>query len=227
MASADELIASCRVPESGNVHLKDYDPDWAGDPKLPKEERKEFAEHSLMQDVSALAEAQDRLYTLIPGRSCSSSRPWTPPAKTARSSTSCRASIPRAARSTASSTLRRGTRSQLSLALHPGPARTRPDRHLQPLVLRGSAGCPGSSRAGQRRANTCRPRSTTFWTDRYDDINALERHLTRNGTVVLKFFLHVSKNEQRKRFLKRLDDPGKHWKFSASDLTERASGTTT
>jgi PPK2 family polyphosphate:nucleotide phosphotransferase len=60
-----------------------------------------------------------------------------------------------------------------------------------------------------------------FWTDRYDDINALERHLTRNGTVVLKFFLHVSKDEQRKRFLKRLEDPKKHWKFSAGDLTER------
>jgi polyphosphate kinase 2 (PPK2 family) len=60
-----------------------------------------------------------------------------------------------------------------------------------------------------------------FWTDRYEDINALERHLTRNGTVVLKFFLHVSRDEQRKRFLKRLEDPKKHWKFSADDLTER------
>ena len=46
-----------------------------------------------------------------------------------------------------------------------------------------------------------------FWADRFDDINAFERHLTRNGTVVLKFFLHVSKDEQRKRFLKRLEDP--------------------
>ena len=60
-----------------------------------------------------------------------------------------------------------------------------------------------------------------FWADRYQDINTLERHLARNGTLVFKFFLHISKNEQRKRFLKRLEDPRKHWKFSAADLVER------
>ena len=60
-----------------------------------------------------------------------------------------------------------------------------------------------------------------FWADRYADINAFERHLTRNGTVILKFFLHVSRDEQRKRFLKRLKDPKKHWKFSPADLAER------
>tara|TARA_B100002052_G_C15763053_1_gene543288 strand:- start:105 stop:1010 length:906 start_codon:yes stop_codon:yes gene_type:complete len=56
---------------------------------------------------------------------------------------------------------------------------------------------------------------------RYDDINAYEQHLTRNGIVVLKFFLHISPDEQRKRFLKRLDRPDKNWKFSLSDLEER------
>ena len=49
-----------------------------------------------------------------------------------------------------------------------------------------------------------------------------ERHLVRSGTVVLKFFLHVSKEEQKKRFLKRLEDPKKNWKFSATDLSERS-----
>jgi polyphosphate kinase 2 (PPK2 family) len=61
-----------------------------------------------------------------------------------------------------------------------------------------------------------------FWADRFADINAFERHLSRNGTVILKFFLHLSKDEQRKRFLKRLEDPSKQWKFSAADLKERA-----
>jgi PPK2 family polyphosphate:nucleotide phosphotransferase len=61
-----------------------------------------------------------------------------------------------------------------------------------------------------------------FWADRFADINAFEQHLTRNGTVILKFFLHLSKGEQRKRFLKRLKDPTKQWKFSADDLKERA-----
>jgi len=64
-------------------------------------------------------------------------------------------------------------------------------------------------------------RGKAFWQERYDDINALERHLVRNGTRVLKFFLHVSKKEQKKRLLKRLDDPAKNWKFSAADLAER------
>jgi PPK2 family polyphosphate:nucleotide phosphotransferase len=61
-----------------------------------------------------------------------------------------------------------------------------------------------------------------FWETRFEDINAFERHLVRNGTIVLKFFLHVSKAEQKKRFLERLDRPEKHWKFSVNDLAERA-----
>jgi PPK2 family polyphosphate:nucleotide phosphotransferase len=64
-------------------------------------------------------------------------------------------------------------------------------------------------------------RGKAFWQDRYDDINAFERHLVRNGTIILKFFLNVSKEEQKRRFLERLDRAEKHWKFSAADLTER------
>ncbi len=61
-----------------------------------------------------------------------------------------------------------------------------------------------------------------FWQERFDDINAFERHLVRNGTVILKFFLNISKDEQKKRFLSRLNNPKKHWKFSSADLAERA-----
>jgi len=59
------------------------------------------------------------------------------------------------------------------------------------------------------------------WQDRYEDINAFEHHLERSGTRIVKLFLHVSKEEQKQRFLKRLDDPDKNWKFSPSDLAER------
>jgi PPK2 family polyphosphate:nucleotide phosphotransferase len=59
------------------------------------------------------------------------------------------------------------------------------------------------------------------WKDRYEDINAFERHLARNGTLIRKFFLHVSKEEQRRRLLERLDEPSKNWKFQAGDLEER------
>jgi PPK2 family polyphosphate:nucleotide phosphotransferase len=61
----------------------------------------------------------------------------------------------------------------------------------------------------------------SFWENRFNDINAFERHLVRNGIIILKFFLHVSKREQKKRFLERLDDPKKNWKFSAADVAER------
>jgi PPK2 family polyphosphate:nucleotide phosphotransferase len=60
-----------------------------------------------------------------------------------------------------------------------------------------------------------------FWEARYEDINAFERHLVRNGIVILKFFLNVSKNEQKRRFLDRLDRSEKNWKFSAADMAER------
>jgi PPK2 family polyphosphate:nucleotide phosphotransferase len=61
----------------------------------------------------------------------------------------------------------------------------------------------------------------TIWQDRYRSIVNLEEHLHRNGTRILKFFLHLSKEEQRKRFLKRIDDPEKNWKFSLDDIKER------
>jgi PPK2 family polyphosphate:nucleotide phosphotransferase len=60
-----------------------------------------------------------------------------------------------------------------------------------------------------------------FWEKRYEDINNFEKHLSRNGTLVLKFFLHVSKEAQRQRFLERLTNAEKHWKFSDADLAER------
>jgi PPK2 family polyphosphate:nucleotide phosphotransferase len=64
-------------------------------------------------------------------------------------------------------------------------------------------------------------RGKSFWADRYDDINNFERHLARNGTLILKFFLNISKKEQKKRFLERLTNPEKYWKFTDADLAER------
>jgi PPK2 family polyphosphate:nucleotide phosphotransferase len=68
------------------------------------------------------------------------------------------------------------------------------------------------------------PRLVTrnIWRERFEDISAFERYLARNGTVVLKFFLNLSREEQRERFLKRLDEPSKNWKFSMGDIAERA-----
>jgi PPK2 family polyphosphate:nucleotide phosphotransferase len=60
-----------------------------------------------------------------------------------------------------------------------------------------------------------------FWKDRYRSINDLEKHLHRNGTTVIKIFLHISRDEQEKRLLERIDDPNKNWKFSQADIQER------
>lgn len=61
----------------------------------------------------------------------------------------------------------------------------------------------------------------TFWKERYESINDFEQHLYENGTIILKFFLHVSKQEQKQRFLKRIEEPEKNWKFSSADVKER------
>ncbi|WAP71050.1 polyphosphate kinase 2 family protein [Jiella pelagia] len=65
------------------------------------------------------------------------------------------------------------------------------------------------------------PDNDAVWAERYRSMNDLERHLSANGTRVVKFFLHLSKEEQRKRFLARIDQPQKNWKFSLSDIEER------
>ncbi len=80
---------------------------------------------------------------------------------------------------------------------------------VHPEILRGE-GIPGELTANK-----------TDWSGRFRSIVDLEKHLHRNGTRVLKFFLHLSKEEQRKRFLQRIDEPDKNWKFSQADLAER------
>jgi PPK2 family polyphosphate:nucleotide phosphotransferase len=73
--------------------------------------------------------------------------------------------------------------------------------------------------AGQKLPEECVTKD--IWDERFQDIRSFERYMHRNGTIVRKFFLHVSKEEQQKRFLARLDEPNKNWKFSANDAKER------
>ncbi|MCB0763648.1 MAG: polyphosphate kinase 2 family protein [Flavobacteriales bacterium] len=77
---------------------------------------------------------------------------------------------------------------------------------------------------GQRLPGITSPgdADTAFWEQRYASIRAFEAHLARQGVVIMKFFLHMSKGVQKERFMERLDEPHKHWKFSAGDVKERA-----
>ena len=73
--------------------------------------------------------------------------------------------------------------------------------------------------AGQKLPKRCVTK--TIWDERFHDIRSFEQYLVRNGTIILKFFLHVSKEEQQKRFLERIELPEKNWKFSSADIKER------
>ncbi|MNX93590.1 Polyphosphate kinase 2 [compost metagenome] len=70
--------------------------------------------------------------------------------------------------------------------------------------------------------NSIKKIDKNFWEQRYESIRNFEKHVSENGTVIVKIFLHVSKEEQRQRFLDRIDDPSKNWKFSSGDIAERA-----
>ena len=223
MAAIDEIIDQCRVPPGKSIQLEDYDPAWAGDPKLPKVERKRLAAEVLTQDVSALAEAQDRLFA---------ADSW--------SILIILQAMDAAGKDSTIKHVMSGVNPQgceVYSFKHPSAqeldhnflwryARLVPERgrigifnrsyYEEVLVVRVHPELVLAQRIPEVKVGD------DFWADRYADINAFERHLTRNGTVILKFFLHLSKDEQRKRFLKRLNDPRKHWKFAAGDLAERA-----
>ena len=220
MAFIDDILDLIRVKPGKKFRLKDHDPAWAGDKNVPKKERKAFAEKHLSEDVTALSEAQDLLYAshlLI----CSSSRRWTRAGRTA----------PR---------LRHvGVVQGCQVFSFKHPSAEELDhnflwRYARALPERGRIGIFNRSYYEEVLVVKVHPEILTnqhipgaksakdLWQSRYDDINAFERHLTQNGTVILKFFLNLSKDEQRRRFLQRLEDPKKHWKFSDSDMKERA-----
>ena len=109
------------------------------------------------------------------------------------------------------------------MALHVSAARARKDRNLQPvgyyeevLVVRVHPEILHAQGLPPELID-----EKTIWDDRFQSIVDLERHLYRNGTRVVKVFLHLSRDEQRKRLLARIDDPDKNWKFSLADMHER------
>src|SRR5208337_2559225 len=222
MPSASDLIAVCRVPEGKKVRLEDYEPEWAGDPKVPKDERKRYAEESLSQDVSELAEAQERLYAADSWSILIIFQAMDAAGKDGTIKHVMSGINPQGC--------------QVFSFKHPSAEELDHNflwRYTRALPERGRIGIFNRSYYEDVLVVRVHPEllqtqripglkiNDDFWDDRYSDINTLERHLTRNGTVVLKFFLNVSKDEQRKRFIKRLEDPRKHWKFSAADLKER------
>ena len=117
----------------------------------------------------------------------------------------------------------RGARPRLPLAHQPGRCPSAAGSGSSTArTTRRSSRCGSIPNGSRRSASRPGRRGKAFWKGRFDDINGFERHLDRNGTKVVKFFLHVSKDEQKRRFMARLDTPGKEWKFKASDVAERS-----
>jgi PPK2 family polyphosphate:nucleotide phosphotransferase len=220
-----DLDKQFRVPTHGRIRLKDYDTEWAGGDELrdlKKPELKARAEAYLKNNLAALTDAQEVLWA------------------TDRHAVLVVLQAMDAAG-------KDGTIKHVMSGVDPQgcqvfgfkkPSDEELDhtflwRYMKALPERGRIGIFNRSyyedvlvvrvhsHLMERQKLPSGSHGGRFWRQRYDDINRFERHLTRNGTLVVKFFLHMSKEEQRRRFLARLADPAKHWKFSDNDVQER------
>ncbi len=226
MLDRNKIIEKFRVQSGKKFRIKDHDPGWAGDQDVPVEQRKELAKESLTQDVSELAEAQELLY-----------------ADDSWSLLAIFQAMDAAGKDSTIKHVMSGINPQGCQVFsfkHPSAEELDHNflwRCTKCLPERGRIGIFNRSYYEEvlivkvhpelidaQRIPGVKPGDKLkkeFWQHRYEDINAFEKHLHRNGTAIVKFFLNVSQEEQSKRFLKRIDDPEKHWKFAAADLTER------
>jgi PPK2 family polyphosphate:nucleotide phosphotransferase len=223
MLTREKIIESFRVQPEEKVRLKDYDPGWEGDEKVPKAERKQSAAQLLSDDIAALSEAQELLYA---------DNSW--------SLLVIFQAMDAAGKDSTIKHVMSGVNPQgVQVHSFAHPSAEELDhtflwRCMKALPERGRIGIFNRSYyeevliakvypklVAAERIPGADPEDEKFWKHRYDDINAFERHLTRNGTAIVKFFLNVSKEKQKERFLERLNDPRKHWKFAAGDLKDR------
>ena len=225
MDTRTRLVEQLVVQPGQAAGIAGRDPGWTGGAEfaaLAKDELEQRAKDALARGIEELSDAQellwasDRYAVLLvlqamdaagkdgdrardvrrePAGRPGRSRSSSPPPRSS-TTTSCGASRRRCPSAAASASSTGRTTRKWSREVHP--------EWLEPQRLP-----PGD-------------RGERFWQERYEDINAFEHHLDRNGTKVVKFFLHVSKEEQKQRFLARLDTPGKEWKFNAADVAERA-----
>ncbi|MBI2806803.1 MAG: polyphosphate kinase 2 family protein [Planctomycetes bacterium] len=222
MSLTADILDMIRVKPGKKFRLRDHDPAWAGDLEVAKKERKAFAEKTFSEDITALAAAQDLLY-----------------AADTYSILLIFQAMDAAGKDSTIKHVMSGVNPQGCQVFsfkHPSAEELDHNfmwRYAKALPERGRIGIFNRSYyeevlvvkvhkeiLANQRIPDAKP-GKEFWQARYEDINNFERHLRQNGTVILKFFLHLSKAEQCQRFLARLDDPTKHWKFSDSDLKER------
>jgi PPK2 family polyphosphate:nucleotide phosphotransferase len=216
---ADRLF---RVKPGKPFRLADHDPAWAGDEDIPEKKRKSRAKEILKESRKELAATQELLYA---------ADTW--------SVLVLFQAMDAAGKDGAIKHVMSGVNPQgVEVTSFKHPSAEELDhtflwRCMKRLPERGRIGIFNRSYYEEVLIVRVHPRLLSAqripgiepceqtWRDRFDDINAFERHLARNGTAIVKFFLNVSREEQRKRFLDRINEPDKHWKFSASDIAER------
>jgi PPK2 family polyphosphate:nucleotide phosphotransferase len=214
-----------KVKPGRRLRLKDHDPAWAGDPELRRltgDELKDQAKALILRNLEQLSDAQERLF-----------------ANDVYSVLIVLQAIDAAGKDSMIKHVMSGLNPQgCQVFSFKRPSEEELDhnflwRYTRALPERGRIGIFNRSYYEETLVVRVHPeilarqrlppgeRGRTFWAHRYDDINRFEKHLARNGTLVLKFFLNLSKRAQKKRFLERLDDPAKQWKFAIGDLEER------
>jgi PPK2 family polyphosphate:nucleotide phosphotransferase len=223
MFDLDQVLARFRVEPDKKCKLKDFDPAWDGDDRIPEADRRETAAKILADSVAEVAAAQQTLYA---------SDSW--------SILLILQAMDAAGKDGTIKHVMSGVNPQgVTVTSFKHPTATELDhtflwRCMAALPARGHIGIFNRSYYEEvlivkvhpelitaQRIPDADPGRKKFWRGRYEDINNFERHLTRNGTRIVKVFLHMSPEEQRRRFLARIDDPEKHWKFSMGDIRER------
>src|SRR4026208_652074 len=218
--TAGELAEPFRINKGKDFRLKDVDPDDTLD--VTKEADKPRAKEALAMGVTALAELQDKLY-----------------ARDRWAVLLIFQAMDAAGKDGAIKHVMSGVNPQgcqVYSFKSPSPEELDHDylwRCLKSLPNRGNIGIFNRSYYEEVLVVRVHPEylrgqklppsliTKSIWEDRYEDIADIERYLSRNGVVIRKFFLHLSKKEQKKRFLARIDDPEKNWKFSIADARER------
>lgn len=224
MVNLSDVIEMCRVPLDKKIKLKDFQTSWEGDPHESGAEKRTEARRLLQEDVHQLSLSQQLLYA---------SQSW--------SVLMILQAMDAAGKDSTISHVMAGVNQQgvdVVSFKQPSAEDLAHDflwRCSKELPVRGRIGIFNRSYYEEvlvvkvhpelivnQRIPDANPAKKSFWKGRYKDINQFERHLVRNGTLIVKFFLNVSKDEQKRRFLARIDDPTKNWKFSPNDLHERS-----
>jgi PPK2 family polyphosphate:nucleotide phosphotransferase len=216
-----QRIKQCRVVPGQRVRLKRYDTEWGGADLRDRCTRKEL-ESLLSQDVTRLARAQDLLYAASSWAVLVVFQAMDAAGKDSTIKHVMSGVNPQGCQVYS---FKRPSSEELSHTFLWRCEKCLPERgrigifnrshYEEVLVVRVHPELLAAERVPYSRP------TQEFWQTRYEDINQFERHLDRNGTRIIKFFLHVSKEEQRKRFLDRLSRPKKYWKFSPDDALER------